>query len=78
MYLSKQSGNIQEETDLFISPGFEFKVLDSIITNFHQPRTTHLLLVQAYLGYDLLHSAYQYALENDFRFLSYGDGMLLY
>ena len=48
-----------------------------MITNFHQPKTTHLMLVEAFMGFDLLKKSYDYALENDFRFLSYGDGMLI-
>jgi S-adenosylmethionine:tRNA ribosyltransferase-isomerase len=64
-------------TDLFIQPGFQFQMLDAVITNFHQPRTTHMLLVEALLGRDLLEESYAYALEHDFRFLSYGDGMLI-
>lgn len=67
-----------ESTDLFIQPGFSFKLVDGLITNFHQPGTTHLLLVQALLGQRMLESAYRYALNNDFRFLSYGDGMFIY
>jgi len=65
------------ESALFIRPGFEFRLLDGIITNFHQPGTTHLLLVEAFVGAEQLSRMYKYALENDFRFLSYGDGMLL-
>jgi S-adenosylmethionine:tRNA ribosyltransferase-isomerase len=65
------------ETDLFITPGFDFKIVDSLITNFHQPQTTHLLLVEALLGRDLLSRAYEYAVSHKFRFLSYGDGMFI-
>lgn len=65
------------ETELFIQPGFQFSLLDSLITNFHQPRTTHLLLVEALLGGSLLHAAYTSALATDYRFLSYGDGMFI-
>ena len=65
------------ETSLFISPGFEFKAVDALVTNFHQPATTHLLLVEAFLGRDLLQRAYQHALDSDYRFLSYGDGMVI-
>lgn len=65
------------ETDLFIQPGYQFQLIDGLITNFHQPRTTHLLLLQALLGRTALEQAYQYALDNDFRFLSYGDGMMV-
>ena len=70
--------NIQEgPTDLFITPGHSFQIVDAIITNFHQPKTTHLLLVEAFLGRNLLDLAYTYALQHEFRFLSYGDGMLI-
>jgi S-adenosylmethionine:tRNA ribosyltransferase-isomerase len=69
--------NLSNETDLFITPGFEFKICDHVVTNFHQPNTTHLALVEALTGRDLLAKAYTYALENDYRFLSYGDGMLI-
>lgn len=64
-------------TSLFIKPGFKFQIIDALITNFHFPASTHLLLVQALIGEFLLRGSYDYALENDFRFLSYGDGMLI-
>jgi S-adenosylmethionine:tRNA ribosyltransferase-isomerase len=64
-------------TDLFIQPGFEFLSCDAVTTNFHQPRTTHMLLVEALLGRELLEHSYHFALQHDFRFLSYGDGMLI-
>jgi S-adenosylmethionine:tRNA ribosyltransferase-isomerase len=66
-----------EATELFITPGYRFQRVDSVITNFHQPGTTHLLLVEALLGRELLAKAYEHALANDYRFLSYGDGMLI-
>lgn len=65
------------ETSLFISPGFQFNIVDAVVTNFHQPSTTHLLLVEALLGNDLLTRSYETALANEYRFLSYGDGMLI-
>lgn len=65
------------ESSLFITPGFEFLALDGMITNFHQPGTTHLLLVEAFVGRESLERAYRHALEREFRFLSYGDGMIL-
>lgn len=65
------------ETELFIQPGFEFQAVDVLVTNFHQPRTTHLLLVEAFIGRLMLERTYAYGLENGFRFLSYGDGMWL-
>ncbi len=70
-------GSKEGETDLFITPGYKFKYVDSLITNFHQPGTTHLLLVEALIGSELLEKSYNYALENEFRFLSYGDGMII-
>lgn len=71
------SGVVNLRTDLFIQPGFEFKLVDALVTNFHQPRTTHLLLVEAFLGRSLLQRSYEFALANAFRFLSYGDGMFI-
>lgn len=70
-------GSKVSETDLFIIPGYKFKYVDSLITNFHQPGTTHLLLVEALIGSKLLEKSYKYALDNEFRFLSYGDGMII-
>jgi S-adenosylmethionine:tRNA ribosyltransferase-isomerase len=65
------------ETDLFIHPPYEFKVVDALITNFHLPRTTLLLLAGAFAGVDLLHQAYQTAIAERYRFYSYGDAMLI-
>jgi len=64
-------------TGLFIQPGFEFKLVDVLVTNFHQPGTTHLLLVEALLGRALVERCYQEALREGYRFLSYGDGMII-
>ncbi len=69
--------NVSGYTELFIQPGYNFKMVDKLITNFHQPGTTHLLLVEALMGRVALASVYDFALQSDFRFLSYGDGMLL-
>ena len=66
-----------DETQLFIEPGFRFAMVDALVTNFHQPRTTHLLLVEALLGPGAIDDCYRSALENGYRFLSYGDGMLI-
>lgn len=68
---------VAQDTELFIEPGYDFKLVDGLITNFHQPGTTHLLLVEAFMGRELLSRCYDYALCRDFRFLSYGDGMLI-
>jgi S-adenosylmethionine:tRNA ribosyltransferase-isomerase len=65
------------QTQILIAPGYQFKIAKAIITNFHQPQSTLLLLVAAAVGDDW-RKIYDYALENDFRFLSYGDGSLLF
>ncbi len=65
------------ETDLFIHPPFEFKVVDALVTNFHLPRTTLLLLVAAFAGIDLVRQAYEQAIAERYRFYSYGDAMLI-
>ena len=65
------------ETDLFIRPGYQFKVVDRLITNFHLPKSTLLMLVSAFAGYDTMRAAYQHAIEQQYRFFSYGDAMLL-
>src|SRR6266446_6361062 len=65
------------ETDLFITPGFEFRVVDRLITNFHLPRSTLLVLVSAFAGIEPIRSAYRHAIEKRYRFYSYGDVMLL-
>ncbi len=76
-YLAKNGKeNLQASTQIMIVPGYEFKLVDSIITNFHQPQSTLLLLVSAYLKSDW-RTMYDYALAHDFRFLSYGDSSLL-
>ena len=63
-------------TQLLIVPGYKFRIVDALITNFHQPQSTLLLLVAAFIGEDW-RKVYDYALENDYRFLSYGDGCVL-
>lgn len=72
-YLSPQEG----WTELFIYPGYEFKIVDALITNFHMPRSSLLLLVAAFAGREVLISAYQEAVRKGYRFLSYGDAMLI-
>jgi S-adenosylmethionine:tRNA ribosyltransferase-isomerase len=64
-------------TDLFITPGYRFRVVDRLITNFHLPCSTLLMLVAAFAGLDLARYAYQAAIENDYRFYSFGDAMLI-
>lgn len=65
------------ETDLFILPGYGFKVADALITNFHLPRSTLLVLVSAFAGREFIFRAYGEALDRDYRFLSYGDAMFI-
>jgi len=65
------------ETDIFISPGYQFKVIDALITNFHLSESTLLMLVSAFAGYDNIKSAYQHAIKEKYRFFSYGDAMFL-
>jgi S-adenosylmethionine:tRNA ribosyltransferase-isomerase len=65
------------ETRLFITPGYEFRVVDLLITNFHLPRSTLLVLVSAFAGVDAIRHAYAHAIGERYRFFSYGDAMLL-
>jgi S-adenosylmethionine:tRNA ribosyltransferase-isomerase len=67
----------QAETDIFITPGYRFRVVERLLTNFHLPRSTLLMLVSAFGGTDLLRAAYRYAVEERYRFFSYGDAMLI-
>lgn len=64
-------------TDLFIHPGFEFRVLGGLVTNFHLPRSSLLMLVSAFAGRELILNAYRHAIERDYRFYSYGDAMVI-
>jgi S-adenosylmethionine:tRNA ribosyltransferase-isomerase len=64
-------------TDLFIRPPYEFRAIDALLTNFHFPRTTLLLLVQTFGGWELINSAYEQAIREEYRFYSYGDAMLV-
>ena len=65
------------ETDIFITPGYRFRVVDRLITNFHLPKSTLLMLVSAFAGFDTIRAAYRHAIEERYRFFSYGDAMLL-
>lgn len=71
------SGGKEGYTDLFIYPGYKFKLVDCLLTNFHLPRTTLLMLVSAFCGEKLAKKAYQEAVDNKYRFYSYGDAMLI-
>ena len=65
------------DTDIFIYPGFRFGVIDKLLTNFHLPKSTLLMLVSAFAGKAPIEQAYQHAINNYYRFFSYGDAMLL-
>lgn len=65
------------DTDIFITPGFAFKVADMLMTNFHLPRSTLFMLVSAFAGFERMHAAYDHAIKSGYRFYSYGDGSLL-
>ena len=64
-------------TDLFIRPGFDFRVVDCLLTNFHMPRTTLMVLVCTFASQSLIEQAYAVAIQERYRFLSYGDAMLI-
>ena len=65
------------ETNIFITPGYSFKVVDKLLTNFHLPKSTLLMLVSAFAGFEAIKSAYAHAVKQQYRFFSYGDAMLL-
>ena len=65
------------ETDIFITPGFTFRVVDHLVTNFHLPRSTLLMLVSAFAGHEHIRALYEHAIRERYRFFSYGDAMLL-
>jgi len=66
-----------KRTELYIYPGYKFKIIEALLTNFHLPRSSLLMLVTAFGGYDLIMKAYKKAVEEKFRFFSYGDAMLI-
>ena len=65
------------ETDIFITPGFQFRAVDLLLTNFHLPRSTLFMLVSAFAGLDRMKQAYEHAVRERYRFYSYGDCCLL-
>ncbi len=66
------------DTSLFITPGYRFRVVDVLLTNFHLPRSTLFMLVAAFCGLDTMKRAYAHAVEKGYRFYSYGDACLLF
>lgn len=79
--IAKEQGKAFSEfygdTDIFITPGYEFQIVDALITNFHLSESTLLMLVSAFSGYENIMVAYKHAVEQEYRFFSYGDAMLL-
>ena len=72
-----RTGKTSGEDDIFIYPGFEFKIVDVLLTNFHAPKSTVLMLAAAFAGWEKLHAAYDHAVAEKYNFLSYGDSMLI-
>ena len=66
------------ETEIFITPGYRFKAVDALMTNFHLPRSTLFMLVSAFAGLETMQRAYRHAIANGYRFYSYGDSSLLF
>jgi len=77
---ASRSGQLEAgfgDTDLFITPGYQFKSVDAMLTNFHLPESTLLMLISAFAGYESVMNAYQHAIKQEYRFFSYGDAMFL-
>ncbi len=72
-----KTGKTSGEDDIFIYPGFEFTMIDALLTNFHAPKSTVLMLAAAFAGWEHLHAAYDHCVEAGYNFLSYGDSMLI-
>ena len=66
-----------DKTDIYIKPGFKFNVVDYLLTNFHLPKSTLLMMVSAFAGHDFIKKAYDEAVKEKYRFYSYGDAMLI-
>lgn len=74
---SQIQGDITGEADIFIYPGYKFKIVDAMVTNFHAPHSTVLMMAAAFAGWDYLSAAYDHAVKSEYNFLSYGDSMLI-
>lgn len=75
--LKEPARDLSGEADIFMYPGYEFKTIDGLLTNYHAPKSTVLMLTAAFAGWDKLLPAYQHAVEEKYRFFSYGDSMLI-
>jgi S-adenosylmethionine:tRNA ribosyltransferase-isomerase len=73
-----KTGKTSGEDDIFIYPGFKFQAIDALVTNFHAPKSTVLMLTAAFAGWDHLKPAYEHAIKNGYKLLSYGDSMFIY
>ena len=73
-----KTGKTSGEDDIFIYPGFKFQAIDALVTNFHAPKSTVLMLTAAFAGWDHLKPAYEHAVKNGYKLLSYGDSMFIY
>jgi S-adenosylmethionine:tRNA ribosyltransferase-isomerase len=74
---SGRASAFSADTDVFIRPGYQFRAVDALVTNFHLPKSSLLMLVAAFAGYDFMRAAYEIAVKNHYRFYSYGDAMLI-
>jgi len=72
-----KTGKTEGEDDIFIYPGFKFQAVDALVTNFHAPKSTVLMLTAAFAGWDHLKPAYEHAIANNYKLLSYGDSMFI-
>tara|TARA_Y100000389_G_C17398008_1_gene483698 strand:- start:996 stop:1397 length:402 start_codon:yes stop_codon:yes gene_type:complete len=76
-YSCKYEVNKFYETDIFIKPGYNFKIVDSLVTNFHLPQSSLLIMIAAFYNTNKILEAYNYAIKNDYKFFSYGDSTLI-
>ena len=79
--IADENGQVKEtegDTDIFIYPGYQFKILDGLITNFHLPKSTLLMLVSALAGKEYILKAYEEAVRDKYRFFSFGDAMFIF
>ncbi|MCA9345062.1 tRNA preQ1(34) S-adenosylmethionine ribosyltransferase-isomerase QueA [Candidatus Saccharibacteria bacterium] len=75
--MQQKPGDVTGEADIFMYPGYKFKIVDALLTNFHAPKSTVLMLAAAFAGWPNLKQAYEHAVESNYKFLSYGDSMLI-
>ena len=79
--IADESGHVRAQsgwTDIFIYPGYRFKAVDHLITNFHLPESTLMMLISAFASREMVMNAYQKAIKEEYRFFSFGDSMMLY